>query len=765
MPIEVSWRKSGGGDDWEHVVLSGPGPFRVGRSSSNNILLSHPQVSRVHAVLTIDDDRVTVEDQGSQNGSILAGRRLKAPTEWPTGDDLWIGPFLLRHRPTSIGKPRTADPAEAEDAGARQEAGAVLRERYDVVEQLASNHFGTTWLARDKRLDRLVEIKEYPAVQDEAEEADAAGGGQRIAAASLRWARERLVAQARGLGRIDHPSVARVLDIVQEKDATLVVLRHEEGQTFGRWLEGLGRAPSAEEIERLVWPLFDALEAVHRAGILHGDIAHDTVRIRRDGMPVLVELGLGKDLTEEAVAPPLRAVRSGYAAPELYETDQGRVGPRSDIYALGAVLYRALVGRPPPEARRRIVDDTVPAILADEELATYRGLIAVIEPALELDVDSRPSSVDAWRMAALGLGSSAQAQQEVGAELRERTGSPRERTGGRAPERRVQAPAPAPPAAPLPSRSSFADGADRGLDERETWHDVGMRFGGSDASAAADAVVASVFAPSSLRPRMRCLIQVFLHQPRDAARAAARAREADPDVDRRITRDLALPIRRGASVDVELDPDGLRLDGQASPRQSLIWRGDPTDVSFLVTAPGALWGKTLFPAVRISVDGQALGRVQFSVRVARRVSVGERELVGSAHHYRRAFLSYAAEDRAEVLRRAQALRAARIDVFQDVLSLEPGQRWKQALWKEIDGTDVFYLFWSTSAKRSKWVLKEAKHALKRAARSGSRTPDVVPIVIEEGAPPPPRWLAHLHFGDPVAAAIFAESDKRGHEGV
>ena len=761
MPIEVSWQKDGAGDDWEHVVLTGPGPFRIGRSSSNNILLSHPQVSRVHAILTIDGDRVTIADQGSQNGTILAGRRLKAPTQWPTGDDLWIGPFLLRHRPTSIGKPRPADMPEAEDGGARNEAGAVLRERYDVVEQLAANHFGTTWLARDKRLDRLVEIKEYPAVEDGAEGDLADGGGQRIAAASLRWARERLVAQARGLGRIDHPSVARVLDIVQEKDATLVVLRHEEGQTFGRWLEGLGRAPSAEEIEQLVWPLFDALEAVHRAGILHGDIAHDTIRIRRDGSPVLVELGLGKDLAQETGAPPLRAVRSGYAAPELYEADQRQVGPRSDIYALGAVLYRALVGRPPPEARRRAVDDTVPAILADEELATYRGLIAVIEPALELDVESRPASVDAWRMAALGLGTAAAEPREPPTGLRTRTGSPAERTGGRGRPRKSDAhPGEAARAAPAPIGGGVVDAADRPLEERETWHDVGMRFAATDARPGEDTVAASVFAPSSLRPRMRCLIQVFLHRPRDAARAAALARAADPDVDRQITRDLALPIPRGARVDVELQPDGLRLDGQASPRQSLVWRGDPADISFLVTAPGTLFGKTLYPAVRISVDGQPLGRVQFSVAVSRRAAIAERELVGTAHPYRRAFLSYAAEDRAEVLRRAQALRAARIDVFQDVLSLEPGQRWKQALWKEIDASDVLYLFWSASAKRSKWVLKEAKYALRRAARTGARAPDVVPIVLEEGAPAPPRWLAHLHFGDPVAVAIFAEADKR-----
>lgn len=95
MPIEVSWQQSGGSS--ERTVLSGPGPFRIGRSSSGNITLDHPQVSRHHVTITVDGSRITVADQGSQNGTLLAGRRITSATQWRDGEELQIGPFRLRY--------------------------------------------------------------------------------------------------------------------------------------------------------------------------------------------------------------------------------------------------------------------------------------------------------------------------------------------------------------------------------------------------------------------------------------------------------------------------------------------------------------------------------------------------------------------------------------------------------------------------------------------------------------------------------------------
>jgi hypothetical protein len=149
-----------------------------------------------------------------------------------------------------------------------------------------------------------------------------------------------------------------------------------------------------------------------------------------------------------------------------------------------------------------------------------------------------------------------------------------------------------------------------------------------------------------------------------------------------------------------------------------------------------------------------LGRVRLKIsRVKLRAS--ELRLVAERlRPYQKAFLSYSSTDRTEVLKRAQSLHAAGIKVFQDVLSLDPGDRWRQKIFKYIDETDLFLLCWSRAARDSVWVLKETRYALRRQRKSGS--PDVVPVVLE-GPPPiaPPRWLSHLHFNDPICYFLAA----------
>jgi hypothetical protein len=100
-----------------------------------------------------------------------------------------------------------------------------------------------------------------------------------------------------------------------------------------------------------------------------------------------------------------------------------------------------------------------------------------------------------------------------------------------------------------------------------------------------------------------------------------------------------------------------------------------------------------------------------------------------------------------------------VPYFQDLLSLEPGQRWEPLLYRYIDESDVFYLFWSSAAKRSKWVRKEVQYALRRQSESPAPPPEIVPVIIE-GPPPvaPPRYLAALHFNDKFLYFIDKEVD-------
>ena len=86
--------------------------------------------------------------------------------------------------------------------------------------------------------------------------------------------------------------------------------------------------------------------------------------------------------------------------------------------------------------------------------------------------------------------------------------------------------------------------------------------------------------------------------------------------------------------------------------------------------------------------------------------------------------------------------------FQDVLDLEPGDRWLRRLEFGIDECDLFLLFWSSQAKGSKFVRQEVDHALKRRGGDDLSPPEIKPVIIE-GPPVIEPWeeLAHLHFDD------------------
>jgi hypothetical protein len=118
-------------------------------------------------------------------------------------------------------------------------------------------------------------------------------------------------------------------------------------------------------------------------------------------------------------------------------------------------------------------------------------------------------------------------------------------------------------------------------------------------------------------------------------------------------------------------------------------------------------------------------------------------------NYRYAFISYASGDRAEVMRRVQMLDMLKIRYFQDVLNLSPGDRWDKELYKHIELADVFFLFWSSAARDSEWVLKEVDYAMNRQ-KEQYELPEIYPVILE--GPPivePPEKLKHLHFNDRI----------------
>jgi hypothetical protein len=259
-----------------------------------------------------------------------------------------------------------------------------------------------------------------------------------------------------------------------------------------------------------------------------------------------------------------------------------------------------------------------------------------------------------------------------------------------------------------------------------------------------------IFAPSEIRSRGRFLVQVYLHLGGREREATDLAEAADRTAEFRTARLLDRSVREGAHLTLHLQIDDFEIK---RPIHTIAWRRRTCSADFAIRAPRRLLTGSWPAEVRVSLDGVPIGRLTFMLRVrgllawALRQAPQRTEIQVRASAARKAFASYASTDRVEVLKRVQMLSAAGIEVFQDVISLDPGARWERELYKAIDQADLFLLFWSTAARRSKYVRKEIDYALRRQKRSKG-PPDIVPVIIE-GPPPPraPRRLRHLHFND------------------
>jgi hypothetical protein len=273
-----------------------------------------------------------------------------------------------------------------------------------------------------------------------------------------------------------------------------------------------------------------------------------------------------------------------------------------------------------------------------------------------------------------------------------------------------------------------------------------------------DTVECSVFGPPAVPPLETVLIQVFLHLPEQAERASFLAGVMDSSTTFKGTSSLDLEIKRGARVDISLAVNGLLID---EPVRSVVWRGQPVFGQFLATVPPGTSGQSFFPVVRISIDGSLVGCIKF--RISSDSSAANPQSMPLGEHsrrYKNAFVSYATKDRKEVLKRVQMLNVLKTKFFLDLLSLDPGDRWKKKLYETIRDCDLFLLFWSQAAKDSQWVMWEVEHALNQQRQNLYSEPDIVPVILEQNVLPP-KSLEALHFNDHIQylSALMPEQGK------
>ena len=283
-------------------------------------------------------------------------------------------------------------------------SGTELAGDYRIDRVLGAGGFGVTYLADEMALSRAVTIKEY-FPSDFAARTNGLDASPRSqdCAGDYRWGLDRFIAEAQTLAKFDHSHIVKVYRTFKANNTAYMVLHWEEGQSLKSWLKTLGRAPRQKELDRIVAPLLDALETIHKANFLHRDIAPDNIIIRKSGDPVLIDFGAARgDIAAHSKTKTVSAlVKPGYSPYEQYAETSKQQGPWTDIYALAATLYHAVTGKRPLDSPSRMLkDDMVPA--AQAALSSYRStFLEAIDRGLALAIDARPQSVVEWRGALL----------------------------------------------------------------------------------------------------------------------------------------------------------------------------------------------------------------------------------------------------------------------------------------------------------------------------------------------------------------------------
>ena len=272
---------------------------------------------------------------------------------------------------------------------------------YLIEKVLGVGGFGITYLAHDEKLDVKVAIKEYfPASLAYRENGITVQPLPSQGGADYAWGLERFLAEAQTLARLRHPNIVRVSRYFQENETAYMVLGFVEGDDYEVFLQGLDRAPTQDELDKLARPVLNALESVHGADLVHRDIKPQNIFIRaEDKEPILLDFGAARQALGEHSRATAAFVSPGYSPSESHLNDPTEQGPWTDIYAFAATLYRALVGRPPAQVLSRVSHDTyVPLSRKLSNPDNYRPtFLAAIDQALKVRREERPQSVDVWR--------------------------------------------------------------------------------------------------------------------------------------------------------------------------------------------------------------------------------------------------------------------------------------------------------------------------------------------------------------------------------
>jgi WD40 repeat protein len=239
---------------------------------------------------------------------------------------------------------------------------------YEVLGELGRGGMGVVYKARHLALNRVVALKMILA--------GAHAGPHQLA---------RFRTEAEAAARLQHPNVVAIHEVGEADGMPFLALEFVDGGTLEKKLAGTPLP--CGEAARLVQTLAGAVQHAHERGVVHRDLKPANVLLGADGSPKVADFGLAKWLADD-LAGPTRPTHTGavlgtpsYVAPEQAGGEAKTVGPAADVYALGAILYECLTGRPPFKAATPL--ETLLQVTTEEPAAPTR-----LQPKVPRDLET-----------------------------------------------------------------------------------------------------------------------------------------------------------------------------------------------------------------------------------------------------------------------------------------------------------------------------------------------------------------------------------------
>jgi serine/threonine protein kinase/cellobiose-specific phosphotransferase system component IIA len=274
---------------------------------------------------------------------------------------------------------------------------------YEIKEILGQGGFGITYLAHDTNLDEDVAIKEFLPIELALREGDfSVHPLSESHKKNFEWGLDRFIKEARTLTKFKHPSIVRVRNVFEDNNTAYMVMEYEHGESLQQLLSSRQTLEEAELINIII-PLLGGLEVVHETGFIHRDVKPANIFIRDDGSPVLLDFGSARQALGQETKTLTSLVSPGYAPFEQYYSKSDEQGPFTDIYGLGATLYRAVTGLGPMDAVDRsksILQASKDSIVTATEIARGKyseRFLAAIDHAMKFKSEERPQTVSEWK--------------------------------------------------------------------------------------------------------------------------------------------------------------------------------------------------------------------------------------------------------------------------------------------------------------------------------------------------------------------------------